>query len=116
MTITLTREEAQQVLYTLETLNKDGWILADFEDDVYKAIETLRARLAQPEPEPVAWESRKVAQLCTLMQRVQLEPVAWMVVTQDGETIHLSTLKKASDRWRKHDPTRQVIPLYAGAA
>jgi transcriptional regulator with XRE-family HTH domain len=44
------------------------------------------------------------------------QPVAWMVVTQDGETIHLSTQKKASDRWRKHDPTRQLIPLYAGIA
>jgi hypothetical protein len=29
---------------------------------------------------------------------------------------HLSFQKKASDRWRKHDPTRKVIPLYAGAA
>lgn len=46
MTITLTREEAQQVLDAL-----DG-------HSVYKveaAIEFLRARLAQPEPEPVAW-------------------------------------------------------------
>ena len=55
MTITLTREEAQQVLDALEKLNKDGWILADFEDEVYASIEALRARLAQPEPEPVAW-------------------------------------------------------------
>jgi len=46
--ITLTREEAQQVLDALEA-HADIGIRAD------KAIETLRARLAQPEPEPVAW-------------------------------------------------------------
>jgi hypothetical protein len=46
--ITLTREEAQQVLDALE-YNQANWQGKD------KAIETLRARLAQPEPEPVAW-------------------------------------------------------------
>jgi hypothetical protein len=42
MTITLTREEAQQVLDALE-YNQANWQGKD------KAIETLRARLAQPE-------------------------------------------------------------------
>jgi len=46
MTITLTREEAQQVL---DALNGGGWTVKDY------AVELLRARLAQPEPEPVAW-------------------------------------------------------------
>jgi hypothetical protein len=45
MTITLTREEAQQVLDALQCVTPD-W---------QKAVETLRTRLAQPEPEPVAW-------------------------------------------------------------
>jgi hypothetical protein len=48
MTITLTREEAQQLLYYMD----DG---GDYTDEYGKLIETLRARLAQPEPEPVAW-------------------------------------------------------------
>ena len=48
MTITLTREEAQQLLYYMD----DG---GDYTDDYGKLIETLRARLAQPEPDPVAW-------------------------------------------------------------
>jgi hypothetical protein len=48
MTITLTREEAQQVLDALE-YNQANWQGKD------KAIETLRARLAQPEPKPVVW-------------------------------------------------------------
>jgi hypothetical protein len=46
MNITLTREEAQQVL---DALNGGGWTVKDY------AVELLRARLAQPEPEPVAW-------------------------------------------------------------
>jgi hypothetical protein len=73
MTITLTREEAQQVLDALEygidyvkseeTTNKqtykgyehlcpDDSYYIKFIDD---AMETLCTRLAQPEPEPVAW-------------------------------------------------------------
>jgi hypothetical protein len=52
--ITLTREEAQQVLDAVLDLvsNHTFWTKQAQYD---KAIETLRARLAQPEPEPVAW-------------------------------------------------------------
>ena len=46
MTITLTREEAQQVLDALEEIY---W---PKEHQAHKTIESLRARLAQPEPEP----------------------------------------------------------------
>jgi hypothetical protein len=46
MTITLTREEAQQVLDCLAFSNLK---------EADAAAKTLRARLAQPEPEPVAW-------------------------------------------------------------
>ena len=51
MTITLTREEAQQVLDALELVTD----LTNHDDELYKAIETLRARLSAPEPEPVAY-------------------------------------------------------------
>jgi hypothetical protein len=55
MTITLTREEAQQVLDDLEALTAyiqgiDNGIVLKIQ-----SIETLRARLSAPEPEPVAW-------------------------------------------------------------
>jgi hypothetical protein len=46
MTITLTREEAQQVL---DALKEIYW---PKEHQAHKTIESLRARLAQPEPEP----------------------------------------------------------------
>ena len=63
MTITLTREEAQQVLDALNSCGED-WIadgewetqVDDYDHElVAKALETLRARLSAPEPEPVAW-------------------------------------------------------------
>ncbi len=49
--ITLTREEAQQVLDALEGVKDMAW-----DSDTVagrKLIETLRARLAQPEPAPI---------------------------------------------------------------
>lgn len=63
------REVMQMALDALEKLNKDGWILADFEDEVYSSIEALQTALAQSEAmltqdeqrgsdepqEPVAW-------------------------------------------------------------
>jgi hypothetical protein len=52
--ITLTREEAQQVLDALEELNKRsvGENAICLPAEIDDAMETLRARLAQPEPEP----------------------------------------------------------------
>ena len=50
MTITLTREEAQQVLDALEAEHR--WLESLNTGKTMRAIETLRARLAQPEPEP----------------------------------------------------------------
>ena len=43
------RETMQQALKCIERCNKHGWILADFEDEVYAAIAALREVLAQPE-------------------------------------------------------------------
>jgi hypothetical protein len=59
MTITLTREEAQQVLDDLEALT--AYIQGIDKGIVLKiqSIETLRARLSAPEPEPVAYLRRK---------------------------------------------------------
>ena len=51
MTITLTREEAKQVLAVLEYPGL-SWA-----DSRKKVAEILCARLAQPEPEPVAWKN-----------------------------------------------------------
>ena len=51
MTITLTREEAQQVLDAFYVATTH---FAKDRNEILAAIQTLRARLAQPEPEPVA--------------------------------------------------------------
>jgi hypothetical protein len=54
--ITLTREEAQQVLDVLNDVRyRIEFGQMNLSDDTDAAIEILRARLAQPEPEPVAW-------------------------------------------------------------
>jgi hypothetical protein len=62
MTITLTREEAQQVLDALEEAQSytscETWS-PSMTEVLRKQEETLRARLAQPEPEPVAWFSKR---------------------------------------------------------
>mgnify|MGYP003650278168 CR=1 FL=1 len=56
------RQAAQQVLECIERLNAHGWILADFEDEVYAAITALKAALEQPEQqaEPVSMRMPKV--------------------------------------------------------
>ena len=58
MTITLTREEAQSVLDALA--DAAGCVQENYQPGHMghgwgKEIETLRARLSAPEPEPVAW-------------------------------------------------------------
>jgi len=58
MTITLTREEAQQVLdalYKFVEYDYQGSPLDGKDVEGHEAIETLRARLSAPEPAPVAW-------------------------------------------------------------
>jgi hypothetical protein len=61
MTITLTREEAQQVLDALA--DAAGCVQENYQPGHMgygwgKEIQTLRARLAQPESKPVAWADR----------------------------------------------------------
>ena len=45
------RETMQQALECIERCNAHGWILADYEDEVYASIDALKAALAQPEQE-----------------------------------------------------------------
>ncbi len=52
MTITLTREEAQQLLEVFELFLEEAEDVTTLENNLVKM---LRARLAQPESEPVAW-------------------------------------------------------------
>jgi hypothetical protein len=88
----LTREEAQQVLDALCT-----WELMQAQTTAcavrIPAIETLRARLKQSEPEPLAW-----------------------LVTEDGKPVFLKGDKTPAAHVAKRKPNRKLIPLYAGAA
>lgn len=51
------REAMKQALDFIERVNKDGWMLADFESQMYAILAALREALAQPAPvqEPVAY-------------------------------------------------------------
>ena len=51
----MTKEALKLALEFIERVNKDGWILADFEPQMYEAITAIKEALAQPEQEPVLW-------------------------------------------------------------
>ena len=74
MTITLTREEAQQVLDVLNDVRyRIEFGQMNLSDDTDAAIETLRARLSAPEPEPVAWKELTTAE-CKMLWRISEGP------------------------------------------
>jgi hypothetical protein len=51
----MTKNEALKLaLEFIERVNKDGWILADFEPEMYATITAIKEALAQTQ-EPVAW-------------------------------------------------------------
>jgi hypothetical protein len=95
MTVTLTREEAQQVLDALEEIY---W---PKEHQAHKEIELLRARLSAPEP-PCKTGSQCIGGKCP--QCVVSEPVAWMNEGDIGKT-----------DWKvwAHGKPTATIPLYA---
>ena len=112
MTITLTREEAQQLLYYMD----DG---GDYTDEYGKLIETLRARLAQPEPEPVAWyytgsdvEWRSVALDVDLddAQKANCIPLYTAPPQREWQGLTDEEMSAAMDYWS--DPVRSA---YGGA-
>ena len=95
MTITLTREEAQQVLDALEGYRAST---EDF-NVAYKCAvltETLRARLAQPEPEPVAWAVKFNGGFTNNI-------FTWKLQAED-EMLRLNT--------KYPDAHRELVPLY----
>ena len=54
----MTKDEALKLaLDFIERVNKDGWILADFEPEMYAVITAIKEALKQSEQEPVAWFS-----------------------------------------------------------
>jgi hypothetical protein len=75
MTTTLTREEAQQVLDALERLNRSGDTQVFDMYDAPVLIPLLRARLAQPEPEAVAWWNKNESGLSFKQLRGDWQPL-----------------------------------------
>ena len=54
------KEALKLALEFIERVNKEGWILDDFEPQMYEAIAALKERLAQSEQEPVAWRDAAI--------------------------------------------------------
>jgi hypothetical protein len=50
----MSRQALEMALEFIERVNKDGWILADFEPEMYNTINAIKEALAQPEQEPLA--------------------------------------------------------------
>ena len=108
------RQAAQQALECIERLNMRGFILADYEDEVYAAITALREALAQDKLrglENLLEESIKA--LRTALEQPEQEPVAWAVqgITQmiRGEFAELDAKSEA----RRIGGTCVAYPLYA---
>lgn len=60
----MTKDKAlKQALELIERLNMRGWILADFEDEVYATLDSLKAALLQPPPfyQPAANEAVEIS-------------------------------------------------------
>jgi len=52
----MTKDKAlEMALILIEQLNMDGWVLADFEPQMYACISAIKAAL-EAKDEPVAWE------------------------------------------------------------
>ena len=88
MTITLTREEAQQVLDVLNDVRyRIEFGQMNLSDDTDAAIETLRARLSAPEPVP----TNNGRYLTGYGAQPEPEPVAWMHDQKVGFNVPLYT-------------------------
>ena len=96
--ITLTREEAQQVLDALKELNKlsIGANAICLPAEIDDAMETLRNRLAQPEPEPVAWSVT-----------LEGEHIGNFYIKQQDAEEAMHDLNKDWPQW-----VRKAVPLY----
>jgi hypothetical protein len=114
--ITLTREEAQQVHDAL--LNFEN----DISDAMFAALTTLRARLAQPEPEELTgnekivydilcsdetplngqhWEGFVAQKIVKALAQSEPEPVAWMHDQKVGFNVPLYTAPPQRKEWQE---------------
>jgi hypothetical protein len=121
MTITLTREEAQQVLDAFQgTGTSAKYQQEQFESEI-KAMELIEARLAQPEPEPVAWIKKDRSSIevsimsAEYMKNAGFEPLytappqrEWQALT-DEEIEKLFMWQEWSEDFAEYEPVARAI-------
>jgi hypothetical protein len=84
----MTKDEALKlVLEFIERVNKDGWILADFEPQMYEAITAIKAALANEALERMAENARELGLDYEPVQKVTLGRNEALRVTAEGEFI-----------------------------
>ena len=110
MTITLTREEAQQVLDAF------AWELGGepIGTEIQKSVDLLRARLAQPELEPelklISTGVTHIYSTGAPVAQPEPEPVAWFTEDHREDKSATTYSKKMAGRWKEKG--WPVTPLY----
>ena len=95
----MTKDEALKlVLEFIERVNKDGWILADFEPQMYEAITAIKEALAKPEQEPV----KLVSYNCKCGRTMNFESVHGVVAPQRKPLTDEEILTVARDHYNPH--------------
>ena len=125
MTITLTREEAQQVLDALWGAVSTCFdqysheqVMSNPKHFINQTIETLRSRLSAPEPEQTRSEKMREAGITRRpkgwSKEDEPEPVAWYVRFDSGRTdlltIPITEARRAM--WESAGKRFTVTPLY----
>ena len=77
------RKVMEQALEFIERINKDGWILADFEPQMYATITAIKEALAVPEQESVAMAD-------------------YMALTEKYVATYIYASNLATSIWQKH--------------
>ena len=74
----MTKDKALKLaLDFIERINKDGWILADFEPEMYAAITAIKEALAQSEQEPVQVLPLEFVEMVMGKEHLISNPIFW---------------------------------------
>ena len=105
----MTKDEALKLaLEFIERVNKDGWILADFEPQMYAAITAIKEALAQTEQEPICPHCKaKVLYECVACSSNNYPPKpTWVGLTEEEvDEIYTSVQEEVNKHWDKGGTT-----------
>jgi hypothetical protein len=108
MTITLTREEAQQVLDALDEYRDST---EDFRvaNRCISLIETLRARLSAPEPEPYGYIARRNWKMPVFIEADNVEATGLPYDNADYEPVFKAPPQRKEWQWLTDDEIKEIV-------